>query len=79
MTAVPFVNPITSIAEGLIKGLGIGGVIVGILAAIGFFLLFVGLVGYVILAIGDIAEAAKDKASDVAADAIRAARARREE
>lgn len=79
MTAVPFINPITSIAEGLIKGLGIGGLIVGIVAAIGFFLVAIGLLGWVILAVADVVEAAKDKASDAAAQAIREARARREE
>lgn len=79
MTAIPFVNPITSIAEGLIKGLGIGGLIVGIIAAIGFFLVIIGLMGWVIVTVADVVEAAKDKASDAAAEAIRQTRARREE
>lgn len=79
MTAIPFVNPITSIAEGLIRGLGIGGLIVGIIAAIGFFLVIIGLMGWVIVTVADVVEAAKDKASDAAAEAIRQTRARREE
>lgn len=79
MNAIELVNPITSIAEGLIRGLGIGGLIVGIVAAIGFFMIVIGLLGYTIITIADVAEAAKDRAADVAAEGIRAARARREE
>ena len=79
MNAIELVNPITSIAEGLIRGLGIGGLIVGIVAAIGFFLIVIGLLGYTSITIADVAEAAKDRAADVAAEGIRAARARREE
>ena len=79
MTAISYTNPIMSLVDGLIKGLGIGGVIMGIVAAIGFFLVVIGVIVYMILAVADVVEAAKEKASDIAADGIRAARERREE
>lgn len=79
MTTVPFINPLITLAEGLIRGIGIGGVIIGILAAIGVFLLILAGLGYLIVYAVDVAEEAKDKASDVTAEAIRAVRARRQE
>lgn len=79
MNIVPFVNPITSIAEGLVRGLGIGGLIVGVVAAIGFFMIVIGALGYLIVTVADVVETAKDRAADAAAQGIRAARERRGE
>lgn len=58
MTGIPYTNPISVVAEGLLKGLGIGGVIVGIIAAIGVALVVIGFIGYALLTVIEAVERA---------------------
>ena len=71
-------NPIISVSMGLVKGLGIGGTIVGVIAAIGFFLIVIGLIGYLLVTIADIVELSKEKIAEGVAGTVEAARERRE-
>lgn len=65
MTGIPYTNPISVVAEGLLKGLGIGGVIVGIIAAIGVALVVIGLIGYALLTVIEAVERAMGKSAEV--------------
>ena len=65
MTGIPYTNPISVVAEGLLKGLGIGGVIVGIIAAIGVALVVIGFIGYALLTVIEAAERAMGKPAEV--------------
>lgn len=64
MTGIPYTNPISVVAEGLLKGLGIGGVIVGIIAAIGVALVVIGFIGYALLTVIEAVEHMMDKPAE---------------
>lgn len=74
MTGIPYTNPISVVAEGLLKGLGIGGLIIGIIAAIGIFLVIVGVAGYLIVTVVDVVAELRNRAAvNAAAEADEAA------